>query len=475
MKNPQWIPILRKLDSKYDAAQEKEVSPYTAATFSPMPTYTADALQQTPKPSSIHSYSRSSVAPETVEIDSSSRPPPVPVPPLPPMPRETARQMNFELPATRPTSRYFEKTHITGLSGDATLASTDTETTADTGRSESNAGTSTTTDDTPSVQAPAIVREEAPVPPPPAVKEDTPSTYPRSTRSSYSSTKKHLVGPPTSKFNRKPPFALPSRVTSLQSEAHVPPPVVSPKITPTNSRNPTPLPSPRLTAFPPQPASPKQPPSTASNKAPSLRPKPSNTSLASHSSSDNAKSTAALIPTQETRRPEHSPRKSSANATAQEAHSDIDHLNASPPPARVMEQERRKSLVEETDWLSATEKLETPGLEKPERAKLAPHPIPGPSSGISSFMIANDTVIFRRFDEVHVQLLLCLQDEITQLEKELMGLDSAIMTRSDRDIERGRVIRELRKVVVEYGASFRSQGRSRASQTQFPPAKTDVS
>lgn len=118
-----------------------------------------------------------------------------------------------------------------------------------------------------------------------------------------------------------------------------------------------------------------------------------------------------------------------------------------------MKQERRKSSVEEKDRLSATEKPETPGLEKPERAKLAPRPRPGPSSGISSFMTANDTVIFRRFDEVHVQLLLCLQDEITQLERELMRLDSAIMTRSDRDVERGRVIRELRKVVAEYGES----------------------
>jgi hypothetical protein len=139
-----------------------------------------------------------------------------------------------------------------------------------------------------------------------------------------------------------------------------------------------------------------------------------------------------------------------------------------------MEAEKRKSLVEETDRLSAMEKLETPRLEKletprlekPERAKLAPHSIPGPSSGISSFMTANDTVIFRRFDEVHVQLLLCLQDEITQLERELIRLDSAIMTRCDRDIERGRVIRELRKVVVEYGESFRSQRRSRAEPSQ---------
>lgn len=66
-------------------------------------------------------------------------------------------------------------------------------------------------------------------------------------------------------------------------------------------------------------------------------------------------------------------------------------------------------------------------------------------------MTVNDTVIFRRFDEVHVQLLLCLQDEIAQLEREMIKLESAVMTRSDRDIERSKVIRELRKVVAEYG------------------------
>ena len=117
-------------------------------------------------------------------------------------------------------------------------------------------------------------------------------------------------------------------------------------------------------------------------------------------------------------------------------------------------------MVEEKDRTSATEMAETPKLEKPERAKLAPRPSPGPSGGVSSFMTARETVIFRRFDEVHVQLLLCLQDGIAQLEKELTGLDSAIMTRSERDMERGKVIRELRKVVAEYGKSCLSQGRS---------------
>jgi hypothetical protein len=125
--------------------------------------------------------------------------------------------------------------------------------------------------------------------------------------------------------------------------------------------------------------------------------------------------------------------------------------------------------VEEKNRPSVMEKPETPRLEKPPGAKLAPQPKPGPSAGISSFMTANDTVIFRRFDEVHVQLLLCLQDEITQLEGELMTLDSARMTRSDRDIERNRVIRELRKVVAEYGKPCLSFEELRSCQKLVSP------
>jgi hypothetical protein len=128
-------------------------------------------------------------------------------------------------------------------------------------------------------------------------------------------------------------------------------------------------------------------------------------------------------------------------------------VTPSVPTAMPMEQESGEGLSEKKEPTPVAEKPEIVGIEKPETAKLAPQPRPLPSSGISSFMTAADTVIFRRFDEVHVQLLLCLQDEITQLERELMGLESASMTRSDRDIERSRVIRELRKVVAEYGES----------------------
>src|SRR4051794_11665487 len=76
IKNPQWIPLLRKLESQYDPSQEKDLSHYTGALFSPMPTYTEDSPQRATKPASVHSYSRSSVAPETVERELASPPSP---------------------------------------------------------------------------------------------------------------------------------------------------------------------------------------------------------------------------------------------------------------------------------------------------------------------------------------------------------------------------------------------------------------
>jgi hypothetical protein len=455
IKNPHWIPILRKLESQYGPSQEKELSPYAGAPFSPPPPSMEDSPRRGTKSASVHSYSRSSVAPETVEREVASTPPPEPIPPLPSRPPQTHRQMNFELPATRPTSQYFERTAIQRTSADATMASTDTETTENMSRSESNAGTASTTDDA-SVQAPAVVKDEVPVPAPPPVKDETPSLHPRSTRSSFSSTKKYSIGPPTSKFNRKTVHALPPRITSLQSGATGPANVLPAKDIPAHSRAPTPAASPRLAASPPLPGNVKRPLSEASNKAPSLRPTPSKTSLASHSSTDNSPPNPVPTSPEEAKEPSDIPQKSGASVGSQNAKSSP---KAVTPTAMSTKQESSESVSEKREPTPVTEQPEITKIEKPETARLAPQPRPLPSSGISSFMTAKDTVIFRRFDEVHVQLLLCLQGEITQLEGELMGLESASMTRSDRDSERSRVFRELRKVVAEYGESTHSQSR----------------
>lgn len=72
---------------------------------------------------------------------------------------------------------------------------------------------------------------------------------------------------------------------------------------------------------------------------------------------------------------------------------------------------------------------------------------------MASFMTSENTVVFRRFDDVHVRLLLCLQDEISQLEKELVELEmpTSSGTSSEKLMQRTRILRELRKVVAEYG------------------------
>jgi hypothetical protein len=76
---------------------------------------------------------------------------------------------------------------------------------------------------------------------------------------------------------------------------------------------------------------------------------------------------------------------------------------------------------------------------------------------MASFMSTKSTVIFRRFDDVHVKLLLCLQDEIAQLERELLNLESGAPVTGDKNVQRMRIMRELRRVVAEYGELSQSQ------------------
>ena len=70
---------------------------------------------------------------------------------------------------------------------------------------------------------------------------------------------------------------------------------------------------------------------------------------------------------------------------------------------------------------------------------------------MSDFMLSKKTVVFRRFYEVHVRLLLHLQDEISTLEKELLELENADSGRPDMIVNKANVMRELRKALAEYG------------------------
>ena len=478
-----YIPILSSQATNnaqsevlYDPSQEKELSPYGGSSFSPITTRTPNSPRIKPKPLSMHSYTKSSLAPEMLELDGMSTAPTAPLPPLPPMPRHSAG--NFELPATRPTSRYYENNHGPTFSKDTTLSSADEEMATDASATVSNAGTASTASTVDDVLA-----STDPQPSPKDFPLPQSGTDSKSARSSFSSTKQLAVAPPTSKFNRKPATALASRVVSLQAQEAQSRPT-SGRNTPVRSRSQTPQPEPSPKTSPE--AQPEMPPLPHSHSAtsiphvskpPSLKPSKSNASMASLNNADNVTLYSALPSSiQHTPRlPYHAPRKSTQSLKS--IHTQYDRKDNSPlPPQPLPKVEAPKPEFVQTEIARSESpkveplRVESPKpapdqnppsvevvekLEKPEPARLASQPKLGPSSGIASFMTANDTVIFRRFDEVHVQLLLCLQDEITELERELMKLDSASMTRGERDINRNRVLQELRKVVAEYGKFHR--------------------
>lgn len=70
---------------------------------------------------------------------------------------------------------------------------------------------------------------------------------------------------------------------------------------------------------------------------------------------------------------------------------------------------------------------------------------------MAEFMTSKKTMIFRRFDDVHVRLLLHLQDEISSLEKELSEIEEAGLSQPGIMTRRANVMRELRKALAEYG------------------------
>lgn len=70
---------------------------------------------------------------------------------------------------------------------------------------------------------------------------------------------------------------------------------------------------------------------------------------------------------------------------------------------------------------------------------------------MADFMLTQRMTVFRRFDEVHVRLLLQLQDEISTLERNLLSCERREYERVDKSSERSQVMRELRKKVAEYG------------------------
>lgn len=76
---------------------------------------------------------------------------------------------------------------------------------------------------------------------------------------------------------------------------------------------------------------------------------------------------------------------------------------------------------------------------------------------MASFMTSTSKIIFRRFHDVHVRLLLSLQDEISALEKELAEVEgTGDALDGEQEAHRVRILSELRKLLAEYGACIAS-------------------
>ena len=437
--DPNWIPVLDGNGFKPPSPSvEKEVSPYAHASFSLFPTTQSSSPK--PRPGFAHNYSKSSMAPESVTSDSRSQSPDDSVEPLP-----TIGLPEHAMPQEA-VARH--RRQSTGAASNEEKISVGTETQGDVVSAPSTDGTSSV------VEERASSRQEAQSQAPQEELAVNPST-----RSSMTSTRKTAVQPPTSKYNRKPVVSIalstgrPSLIPSLPQT-----PQESPRLGPTvpvaTTTGPLvqPLPSPKLTPveLPQQHDSIPKVQATKSSASErrqrALHSHPSNISMRSqrNSSSDDAE----IIPKPPSVR--HKPRKSTDSRATTPRSTMYDPVPTPAPTTPLPQlppQARRPSTREGGSQRSTPAPVEEPVPATISNFRPTDH------SEMASFMTEKNTVVFRRFDDVHVRLLLCLQDEISQLEKELLKLDSSTssLSPSDKMSQKTKVLRELRKVVSEYG------------------------
>lgn len=456
--DPNWIPVLdggALQKNEESMFSEKEVSPYNTASFSPFPQAKDGSRPQSPDKKQTqlkHSHSKSSFAPEAIPQE-------LPAEPLLPVRSSSKRPHELISPKSE---------HLRGSSDGQDTATSEGETST-----------------APSTTASMIEEQYYTLPNMEMTKEDIqPPTAPISARSSLMSTTSRAKSPfvPTSKYNRKgvqsgisvnrpatiksepssprdsprASTALPVSEISLPLSEPSPPP---PQVPETSSRTPTPVASPKLQSSK----------STASDRK--FR------ALHSHPSAQNMQQ-AATPPVPSARGPSRS--RSRANSGSE----DID-LAILPKPPSVKHRSRKSVDSRPTtprsiyDSQQPTPAPTTPLPQLPPEAftankmssrktsirtinRAADSHIASASvislprapdhAEMADFMSRKSTVIFRRFDDVHVKLLLCLQDEISGLEQQLFALEQDAQENSiDRPGQTMRVMRELRRVVAEYG------------------------
>lgn len=294
---------------------------------------------------------------------------------------------------------------------------------------------------------------------------------PLSTRSSRASIKRPAV--PTSKYSRKPvtsPIAIQAEFTSAEIQS--PPisrsqtPFDSASLQTANSVPPSPMPRQQTTpVLPQEPAPIAVPPklsyakSTASErKARALHSHPSIPSIKEGFSTPSPVVHPAIQ--SHRRRKSTDSRKSSIydsqppSAAPQEPLPDLPsearkstYTTSSRPPTRDRQPTRDQSPLRQQH---------SPPRAPPEAyiprapSRLRTHDVG--HKELADFMTTKNTVIFRRFDDVHVRLLLRLQDEISALERELADLEDS--DHPDTDSRNVKVMGELRRLLAEYGMHF---------------------
>lgn len=474
IKDPQWIPVLNPVAEPRHYI-EKELSPYSTSSFPPFSNHAAQ------RPSQSHTYTRSSLAPESVPSTtgtSTTLSYEQDLPPLPPLPPSPTK---FELPAGRPTSEYFQhKSAILPSREEIKDESTDTDGTTASSADHSTVGTASLLDEQtysipgqPLSAKDVLPREDATFFPP----------LPLSSHSSFSSLRKAAIPTaavpivPTSKYSRKPvpgrnntPLASPrmSSVSPISQES-----AQTTQPLPVRLSSVSPLQQEQMQVQPPQSV---PPPTTHSQKQSTVLPKsplstnlqaskssasqrrqralhshPSNNSLASRRNSSSSEQDVPVVPattTQPRSRPSSTHRARKSTESRINRNPSFTSLAPTPAPTTPLPQLPPHALTSdiEQDPMPRTPQAAHIPSEKQSITKpKVDH------SQLASFMTTNQTIIFRRFDDVHVQLLLCLQDEISELESKLNQLEGASMTRNDRTVERMQVIRELRRLVTEYG------------------------
>ena len=463
VNDPNWIPVLSDVDlQKLSQYVEREVTPQTpTATYSPFPPRPSSPPKQ--RPPLQHNYSKSSLAPESVVSELEAEPlPPRTSSPLPP--RISSRK-NVTSPS--PLSADPSSQHLRHTSADAP-SSDGQETVTSDGAADASAAPSTIGTES------LLEGQYYTLPDAPITKEDIQPAQIMSGRSSVASNRtKSSVMPPTSKYNRKNVASSAGRPPTIRSQPVTP--HESPRISP-QALSTAPLPASEPLPSPQVPFGGEAPPipdmsakiqtrksSTSDRRQRALHSHPSNVSLHSQARSraNSASEEEGIAPKVPSVR--HKPRKStdSRPGTSRSPRSTIyDAQTPTPAPTTPLPQlppeARTRPTTPAPTRPTTRDGHVSKQIQPPPEAHLPSHSVPTKTSEhtrMMSFMTTTSQVIFRRFDDVHVKLLLCLQDEIAQLEQELMTLESGAPVTGDKTGQKMRVMRELRRVVAEYGES----------------------